>query len=119
MVMTTTAPIPTPANPYLAGNYAPVPDEITATELPTTGQLPAALSGRYFRTGPNPHGTPAEPYHWFLGDGMIHGVRIRDGRAEWYRNRWVRTDPIADALGEPRRDGPAQPMYDASNTNIV
>lgn len=25
-------------------------------------------------------------YNWFTGDGMVHGVRIRDGRAEWYRN---------------------------------
>ncbi len=112
--MTTTEP-----QPYLAGNYAPVPDEITVTELPTTGRLPEALSGRYLRTGPNPHGAPVEPYHWFLGDGMIHGIRIRGGRAEWYRNRWVRTDAIADALGEPRRPGPAQPMYDASNTNVL
>jgi carotenoid cleavage dioxygenase len=118
-----TAPNPLPnssgANPYLAGNYAPVSDEISATELPMSGRLPEALSGRYFRTGPNPHGTPAEPYHWFLGEGMIHGVRIRDGRAEWYRNRWVRTDPVADALGEPHRPGPAQPMYDMSNTNVL
>ena len=112
--MTTTA-----ANPYLSGNYAPVPDEITATELATSGRLPAALSGRYLRTGPNPQSTPGEPYHWFLGDGMIHGIRIRDGRAEWYRNRWVRTDAVADALGEPRRSGPAQPMYDMSNTNVL
>ena len=22
---------------------------------------------------------------------MLHGVRLRDGRAEWYRNRWIRT----------------------------
>ncbi|MFQ6330644.1 hypothetical protein ACLMAL_31525 [Nocardia sp. CWNU-33] len=22
---------------------------------------------------------------------MIHGVRLHNGRAEWYRNRWVKT----------------------------
>lgn len=22
---------------------------------------------------------------------MLHGVRIHDGQAQWYRNRWVRT----------------------------
>jgi carotenoid cleavage dioxygenase-like enzyme len=21
-----------------------------------------------------------ELYHWFIGDGMVHGIRIRDGR---------------------------------------
>ncbi len=109
----------TASNPFLAGNYAPVADEITATDLAVIGRLPEALTGRYLRTGPNPHGTPQLPYHWFLGDGMIHGVELRDGRASWYRNRWVRTDAVADAMGEPRVGGPAQPMYDASNTNVV
>jgi carotenoid cleavage dioxygenase len=27
---------------------------------------------------------------------MVHGVRLRDGRAEWYRNRWVRTRAFTD-----------------------
>jgi carotenoid cleavage dioxygenase len=22
-----------------------------------------------------------EIYHWFAGDGMVHGVRLRDGKA--------------------------------------
>jgi carotenoid cleavage dioxygenase len=114
--MTDTATAP---NPYLSGNYAPVPDEITATDLPVRGRIPEALAGRYLRTGPNPHGAPVEPYHWFLGDGMVHGIELRDGRARSYRNRWVRTDTVADALGEARRPGPAQPMYDASNTNVL
>ncbi|WP_342668944.1 carotenoid oxygenase family protein [Amycolatopsis taiwanensis] len=38
---------------------------------------------------------------WNFGEGMVHGVRIRDGRAEWYRNRWVRSSSISDQLGEP------------------
>ena len=29
-------------------------------------------------------------YHWFDGDGMLHGVRIQDGKAS-YRNRYVQT----------------------------
>ncbi|CAM3612118.1 carotenoid oxygenase family protein [Kibdelosporangium persicum] len=75
---------------YLEGLLAPVADEIEAVSLPVTGELPRELTGRYFRNGPNP--LPGQdPGHWFAGDGMIHGVRIRDGRAEWYRNRWVKT----------------------------
>ena len=87
-------------NRYLVGNYAPVADEVTVTELPVTGSLPEALCGRYLRNGPNPL-APPEPstYHWFTGDGMVHGIRIRDGRAEWYRNRWVRSAEVAQALG--------------------
>jgi carotenoid cleavage dioxygenase-like enzyme len=79
---------------YLDGLLAPVDDEIDAVDLQVTGTLPAELNGRYFRNGPNP--LPGQdPGHWFAGEGMLHGVRLRDGRAEWYRNRWVRTDHLA------------------------
>ena len=83
------------ANPYLQGNFAPVLEEVTATRLTVAGQVPAGLDGRYLRNGPNPVSAP-EPgtYHWFVGDGMVHGIRLRDGRAEWYRNRWVRSGPV-------------------------
>jgi carotenoid cleavage dioxygenase-like enzyme len=105
-------------HPYLRGNYAPVPDEITVTDLETIGVVPAALNGVYMRIGPNP-AAPALPYHWFLGDGMVHGIRLRDCRAESYRNRWVRTAPMSEQLGEAPVSGPAQPMYDASNTALT
>ena len=82
----------TTTNPYLAGNFAPVSDEISTTDLPVTGQLPRELSGRYLRIGPNPVGATSVKHHWFLGPGMVHGVRLRDGKAEWYRNRFVRGD---------------------------
>ena len=46
------------------------------------------------RNGANPFtGTSIHP---FFGDGMVHGVRLRDGAAEWYRNRYVQTPFIAD-----------------------
>jgi len=74
---------------FLTGNYAPVFDEVTATELAVTGAVPGELAGRFVRNGPNPHtGVSA---HWFIGDGMLHGVELRDGTARWYRNRYVRT----------------------------
>jgi carotenoid cleavage oxygenase len=80
----------TTTSPYLSGPFAPVTEEVTAFDLEVTGTIPADLDGRLIRNGPNPRG-PIDPatFHWFTGDGMVHGVRIRDGRAEWYRNRWV------------------------------
>ena len=77
-------------NRYLADNYAPVTDEVTAFDLPVIGELPADLDGRYLRNGPNPIDA-ADPatHHWFVGDGMVHGIRLHDGKAEWYRNRYV------------------------------
>jgi carotenoid cleavage oxygenase len=108
-------------NPYLEGNYAPVLEEVTETRLAVSGSLPESLDGRYLRNGPNPV-TPPEPasYHWFTGDGMVHGVRLRDGRAEWYRNRWVRSAQVAQVLGEPTRPGPVHAGMDfAPNTNVI
>ncbi len=114
--MTTVEP-----NPYLTGNFAPVHEEITAADLAVTGEIPVELEGRYLRNGPNPLEVrePAS-YHWFTGDGMVHGVRLRGGRAEWYRNRWVRSASVAAALGEPTRPGPCHADFDfAPNTNVV
>ncbi|AXO21829.1 MULTISPECIES: carotenoid oxygenase family protein [Mycobacterium avium complex (MAC)] len=101
--MTTTRTV---ANPYLDGFLAPVRAEVTAFDLPVTGRIPDHLDGRYLRNGPNPVAEvdPAT-YHWFSGDGMVHGVALRDGRARWYRNRWVRTAHVCAALGEPAPGG--------------
>ncbi|MCL3992080.1 carotenoid oxygenase family protein [Streptomyces lavenduligriseus] len=82
--------------PYLSGHYAPHVDEITAYDLVVEGQLPPELSGRLVRNGHNPM-PGVTPTHWFKGSGMVHGIRLRDGRAEWYRNRWVRTPALEGA----------------------
>lgn len=106
---------------YVSGAYAPVNSEITLSELPVTGRIPEHLDGRYLRIGPNPVTDPGPDYHWFLGDGMVHGLRLRDGRAEWYRNRFVRSPKVAAVLGEPppRSARPHAGMDYAPNTNIV
>ncbi|MEO6571378.1 MAG: carotenoid oxygenase family protein [Ilumatobacteraceae bacterium] len=105
---------------YLAGNYSPVTDEITAFDLPVEGQIPAELSGRYLRNGPNPaEGVDHATHHWFLGDGMVHGIRLDQGRAEWYRNRYVGSAHIAQLRGH---DDIAGPNWNGSpsgaNTNV-
>ncbi|GAA4997239.1 carotenoid oxygenase family protein [Pseudonocardia tropica] len=102
---------------YLRGHLAPVADEITVRDLPVTGALPPELCGRYLRNGPNP--LPGEdPGHWFAGHGMLHGVRLRDGRAEWYRNRWVRTRQLE---GHPfvRPEGTFDLTAVPANTHVV
>lgn len=79
---------------HLRGNGRPVTEERTLTDLTVDGTIPPELDGRYVRNGANPYtGTSMHP---FFGDGMVHGVRLRDGRAEWYRNRYVATPFIAD-----------------------
>lgn len=94
-------------NPYLIDNYAPVSEEVTAFDLPVAGELPDFLNGRYLRNGPNPF-TSVDPstHHWFLGAGMVHGVRLQDGRAKWYRNRYVGSAALSAHRGEPDIPGP-------------
>ncbi|GET40860.1 carotenoid oxygenase family protein [Microseira wollei] len=77
-------------NPYLSGNFAPVKEEITAENLQIIGELPSNFSGLFLRSGPNPQFPPIGRYHWFDGDGMVHGVLFSNGKAS-YRNRYVRT----------------------------
>ncbi len=79
---------------HLRENRAPVNDEVTLTELEVRGSIPADLKGRYLRNGANPQTGQSE--HWFLGDGMIHGIELADGKANWYRNRYVRTPMFAN-----------------------
>jgi carotenoid cleavage dioxygenase-like enzyme len=108
------------ASRFLAGPFAPVTEEITAYDLPVTGHIPAELTGRYLRNGPNPLGLDDPHYHWFLGAGMVHGVRLRDGKAAWYRNRWVRSKAVAEAHGEQWPAGPVHENMDfAANTHII
>ena len=110
----TTTPIGRSAE--LQGRYTPVPDEIDAVDLPVEGALPPELTGRYVRNGPNP--LPGEESgHLFTGHGMLHGVRLRDGRAEWYRNRWVRTGALEGRpfLSEAGVDLTAVP----ANTHVI
>ena len=84
---------------WLSGNFAPTYDEVTETKLKVTGSLPPELNGRYLRNGANPQ--TGETAHWFLGNGMIHGVELNNGKANWYRNRYVRTPLLADAGADP------------------
>ncbi len=105
---------------WLSGLNAPITAEVTATDLPIDGQLPVELNGRYLRNGPNPVG-PVDPasHHWFTGDGMVHGVRLRDGGAEWYRARWVRSTSVSQALGEEPAPGGRHGDFDGANTNVI
>lgn len=116
-------------NPYLEGNFAPVRQEVTAEDLKVIGELPSDLSGMFLRNGPNPQFPPIGQYHWFDGDGMLHGVRISNGKAS-YLNRYVRTRGFEierDAgkaiwtglLEPPQMDNPHGPGKNTANTALI
>ena len=89
-------------NPFLQGNFGPIHSEDDFDALRVVGEIPRDLNGTYYRNGPNPAFEPKGRYHWFDGDGMIHAVTLRDGRAS-YRNRWV----MSEGLKEERKAGRA------------
>ena len=109
--------MPTETTPWhLRGNWAPVLNEVTENALVVEGSIPPELDGLYVRTGPNPaSGTSS---HWFFGDGMVHGVRISGGRAEWYRNRFVQTPNISTPLADPM-GGMGDLTRGTANTHVL
>ncbi len=108
-------------NMYLQGNFGPVEDETTAFDLPVRGEIPTELGGRLLRIGPNPVEPPGESYHWFTGNGLVHGLRLREGKAEWYRSRYVRDDQVCRVKGWDPTPGPrfSEVAGGGANTNII
>jgi len=101
---------------FRTGNYAPVHDELTAFDLPVEGRIPAELNGWYLRNGPNPRSGRG---HWCIGDGMVHGIRLENGRAAWYRNRWVRTESFDNPIPPYNDDGGRNLHSSIANTHVV
>jgi carotenoid cleavage dioxygenase len=111
-------PEPVP-NFFLSGNFGPVAQETTTMDLPVRGVIPPNLDGRLLRIGPNPVGNidPAS-HHWFSGTGMVHGLRIRGGRAEWYRSRFTVNSRDAKAMRHDSIPGPERGGT-AVNTHVT
>jgi carotenoid cleavage dioxygenase-like enzyme len=97
------------------GNFPPVSEEVTITDLKVEGSIPLDLNGYYYRNGPNNWKGPSR--HFFFGDGMIHGVKIEDGQARWYRNRYVQTPFL---YGESSNFKTAMdPAANQSNVSVI
>ena len=116
-------------SPYLQGNFAPVESETSAENLKVVGALPPELDGVYIRNGANPAFAPLGRYHWLDGDGMLHAIELRDGRAS-YRNRWVRTKSFelerkrgralwTGVLERPQYDNALGATKNTANTALV
>jgi len=123
-------------HPYRTGAWTPNTVELDATELELIdGEIPRDLEGIYLRNTENPlFEAITGRYHPFDGDGMVHAIRFREGRAE-YRNRFVKTAGLlaeleaggalwAGILESPEASqregwGARTRMKDASSTDII
>lgn len=114
---------------YYVDEHAPVSDELSIEPLAITGEIPAEFGGMYVRNSPNPHFPPQGRYHWFDGDGMVHGLQVQDGRAR-YLNRYIHTEafqaeaevggPLWTGIMEPMNlRNPRGPLKDTANTDLV
>lgn len=115
--MSTTIPEPAALRKARAVYDDPIPVETEAFELPVTGAIPAALAGRFVRNGPNARA--GRNPHPFTEDGMLHGLRVQDGAARWYRNRWVRTRSFETGAPYVRADGTFDYTAGPANTNVI
>ena len=123
-------------HPYRTGPWRPQTTEWDADDLTVVeGEIPRDLDGIYLRNTENPLHPAFKTYHPFDGDGMVHVVGFRGGKA-FYRNRFVRTDGFLaeNEAGEPLWPGLAEPvqlakreqgwgartlMKDASSTDVI
>jgi carotenoid cleavage dioxygenase len=98
------------------------------TLTPSEGAWPPSLSGLFARNTPNPQFTPIGRYHWFDGDGMVHGVRFANGSAR-YGARYIQTpsfeaeraagEAMWTGILEPPRRRDIPPLKDTANTDLV
>ncbi len=123
-------------HPYRTGPWRPQTTEWDADDMTVVdGEIPRDLDGVYLRNTENPLHPALKAYHPFDGDGMLHVVGFRDGKA-FYRNRFIRTEaflaeneaggPLWPGLAEPvglaKRDhgwGARGLMKDASSTDVI
>jgi carotenoid cleavage dioxygenase-like enzyme len=122
-------------HPYLNGAWTPLHEEVNAWDLEVIeGAIPTDIDGVYLRNTENQLHQPLGRFHPFDGDGMIHQMDFRGGRAA-YRNRFVRTrcfeaeqeaqgslwGGLADPVELARRPGFGAhgSLKDSSSTDVI
>ncbi len=82
--------------PTCHGGLANLDEEFEYWIDDVEGQVPANLSGTFFRNGPGRQRIGETRYgHWFDGDGMVCAFTFANGRVH-FRNRYVRTPKYVD-----------------------
>jgi carotenoid cleavage dioxygenase-like enzyme len=104
-------------NPYLDGIFGPV-DEVEKREFKVMGEIPQQLTGLLLRIGPNPIQVEnPDCYHWFTGEGMLHALKIKDGKAVWFKSHYIETDSVQKQKNKAVKAGFRRGPGDVVNTN--
>ena len=82
-------------NPFLQGPFAPAREELSLDNLEVSGSIPVELDGTLYRASSPAYFNPpiSAKHHWFDGDGMIHAIILKDGKAS-VRNCYVDTPSL-------------------------
>ena len=75
---------------YLKDKFSPVFDEKTIKVFHNNKLFNKIQNSFFAQIGSNPKYTEDEDYHWFDGDGMIHGIYFNNSMLT-YQNRWIQT----------------------------
>ena len=98
--------------------------ETTSSETPSaaTGTLALATASTGLKTASRSLAATVDPprdaskHHWFGGHCMVHGVRLDGGKADWYRNRWIRSANMVESFCE---DLAGRTLGGANNTHVI
>ena len=78
---------------YLRDKFLPVTTEKTITVTHNNDLFGKLDKGFFAQIGSNPKHVDNEDYHWFDGDGMIHGLFLDKSKIT-YQNKWIQTQRL-------------------------
>jgi carotenoid cleavage dioxygenase len=84
-----------------------------------TGEIPKHLHGLLLRIGSNPiYVKKPTLFEWYLGDGMVHGLKLKNGEAIWFKSKMIATDIVQKNKKKQSIQGYRRGAHDVVNTNI-
>lgn len=98
--------------------YRPVP-ETEISNFKVIGEIPKHLNGLLLRIGSNPiYAKKLTLFEWYMGDGMVHGLKLRNGKAIWFKSKMIATDTVQKNKKKQYVQGYRRGAHDVVNTNI-
>jgi len=120
-----------PDTPSFTGNYTPARFEADVADLIVEGEIPAGMSGAFYRVQPDPQFPPKLGNDIaFNGDGQVTMFHFHDGQVD-LKHRWVQTDKfkLEKAAGKALFGAYRNPIDDdpsvkgqirgTANTNVI